>query len=211
MNLEKLNGWLNFFGQLAVLGGLIALVVEIRGNSQSLRAQEVAIIAQQDVDRQLLLLDPDARADYAKALFDPAGLTQEELFGASMYLEYRTSTLQSVFSSVQDGILTEADWESYASSAHIWLGSPFGRRWWEFTKDAWAAFPGQEFVDTIDESLKEADGRPDDLYYIELCETMGLSGCATRSSDFGSDQVDAPEQTESSAGNASVRVPVVAR
>ena len=44
MTMEKFNGWMTLIGQFAVLAGLIALFVEIRGNTLSTRTQELASI-----------------------------------------------------------------------------------------------------------------------------------------------------------------------
>lgn len=177
MDLERLNGWLGLLGQLAVLGGLIALAIEIRGNTKSLRAQEIATITQQDFERQLMLLDPDVRADYTQALFDPENLTLDQVYGASMLLNYRVSTLQSVYMSVQDGVLKQADFHGYVDQAGIYLGTRFGRRWWERTKGDFVDFPGQEFVDAIERSIRETTILPDDVYYVELCKAVSQSDC----------------------------------
>ena len=61
MKFERLNAWLGLLGQLAVLGGLIALVVEIRGNTLSLRAQELATLEDRNSARQIALFDAELR------------------------------------------------------------------------------------------------------------------------------------------------------
>ncbi len=52
MKIEKLNPWLNFIGNLAILFGLIAVAIEIRDNSAAVRAQELGAITDLNIERK---------------------------------------------------------------------------------------------------------------------------------------------------------------
>ncbi len=127
MKLDRLNTWLNLFGQLAVFAGLIALVVEIRGNSQSLRAQELATLEDRDSARQVALFSSELRDVYTKALYSPVDLTIDEMMGTGLYHSYRMATVAVVYTRVRQGTLQQSDWDSFATTLPIFLGNKFGR------------------------------------------------------------------------------------
>jgi hypothetical protein len=178
MKLEKINVWLGLLGQLAVFGGLVALVIEIRSNTQSIRAQELASISDRLSARQLALMGPDIRGVYTKALFSPNDLTLEEMLGVSIFLNYRLGTAFDAFTSAQNGTLTQSDWETSLRDTLYYLGTEFGRNWWELEKSEFGDYPGgEEFVESIDKTLNDGSGLPDDKFYAELCEKLGMSNC----------------------------------
>jgi len=181
MKLEKMTVWLGLLGQLAVLGGLVALVIEIRSNTQSIRAQELASLTDRISTRQLALMNPDIRGVYTKSLFSPNDLTVDEMLGASIYLNYRTDTAYTAFTSAQNGTLTQSDWEIFLRATPFYLGTEFGRRWWELIKGDYASNPGSAaFVESIDQMLEDSHRLPDDSFYAELCRKLGMSSCPSR-------------------------------
>jgi len=181
MKLEKMHVWLGLLGQLAVLGGLVALVIEIRSNTQSIRAQELASLTDRISTRQLALMNPDIRGVYTKSLFSPNDLTVDEMLGASIYLNYRTDTAYKAFISARDGTLTQRDWENSLRDTPYYLGTEFGRRWWDLIKGDYASNPDNEaFVESIDQMLQDSSLLPDDIFYAELCKKLGMSSCPSR-------------------------------
>lgn len=178
MKFERLNAWLGLLGQLAVLGGLIALVVEIRGNTLSLRAQELATLEDRNSARQIALFDAELRGLYAKALFKPEELTVDEMIGVSNYLSYRVASLAGVYSRVQDGTLLESDWNESLQSVPIYLGSDIGRNWWQEARHDYVEDPGLlGFVEGIDEVLESSSVVPDDVFYARMCKRLEIRDC----------------------------------
>lgn len=178
MTMEKFNGWMTLIGQFAVLAGLIALVVEIRGNTLSTRTQELASITDRVQERQLALFDPDLRRAYVKALFSPEELTVDEMLGASIYMSYRINTAYRAYVSTDTGLLLEEDWQTFLTDIPLYLGSRFGRNWWSRSKNDFRdGNRGNDFVAAIDAELERSEIQPDDEYYAELCRFLGMSDC----------------------------------
>jgi len=109
MKLEKLNAWLTFSGNIAILAGLVALAIEIRGNTAAVRAQELGAIQEQAQARQMASLDPDFAEAYVRALYSPAEVTLEELVRLVAYVFHYISNLERTYQAYNDGIVRETD------------------------------------------------------------------------------------------------------
>jgi len=164
--MKKLNGWLTFAGNIAILLGLIALAIEIRHNTSAVRAQELGDLQSQTQERREMMLTSDLPKIYMKSLYSPSELTIEEIYRMNGLVNYRIDHLMRAYRTYQDGILTAEDWESQVRNVPVYLDSAIGRLTWDQLKEDYALYP--EFVAAVDGALQEGILVPDHEYYLEL-------------------------------------------
>lgn len=164
---EQLQRWAlvaEIVGGMAVLVTLLILIVEVRGNTNALRAQELGVINQQN---QAVLLAYIENSDvYTMALTDPKSLSIEENMKLTSLTSLRLNILQRHYLALESGIINRQDWESRLVSVPIYLGSDYGRVLWENVKGDFAHMP--QFVEDIDKALAEGAVLPDDEFIIDF-------------------------------------------
>lgn len=130
MKLDRLNPWLSFIGNIAILMGLMAVAIEIRDNSVAVRSQELGALRELNQDRYLAMLSPDLTSMYVKSLQNPAKMTAEELWGMANYVNVRISLALRGFRAYQSGKLSKDDWDAELSGVPLSLDTPLGKLLW---------------------------------------------------------------------------------
>ena len=162
---------LSLLANAGVIAGIVFLAYEVRQNTEAVRAEELVSRLDADLQRELTMAtDPDLQALYIKSLYNPEELTLEELWGISSFLSYRVENLRRAYLSYQDGVTQQIDWEQRAFIVPIYLGSPFGRAYWEHLKADFANTP--LFVQAVEEALATSPVVPDNIWLLELQETL---------------------------------------
>ena len=107
MNVERLNTWMSFAGQIAVLLGLVALAIEINANTKALRVQvtENSFALQQE-RMAATAGNAELQALYVKSLLSPSELTPAEVWGLAAYLGIRLESGKRSFHHYKDGVIT---------------------------------------------------------------------------------------------------------
>lgn len=171
MKLERINAWLSLTGNIAILLGLVALAIEISGNTAAMRIQVMDNAAASDMERQLIIAtSPELRDLYVKALFNSSELTLADTWGISSYLGQRLSVIKTKYLRHLDGATTNADWEDTKRQAAYFLGTKFGRKYWSARRADYSNIP--EFVAMIDAELADSELVPNDKWLLELHEEL---------------------------------------
>ena len=170
MNLEKLNGWLTFLGNIAIVLGLVALAIEINENTTAVRAQELGALQEQIQARQLASLSGDFSEVYAKGLYRPDELTVSDLVRLVPFLSHWLSNMQRTRQAYLDGVIREVDYHAQLLSAPIWFGTDLGKIVWTQLKADYAHDP--DFVAAIDDALRTSPVVPDDQWYVVLQQRL---------------------------------------
>jgi len=154
------------------------VAIEISGNSQALRSQQ---LAQGDVttnQRQLLLFsDPELTRLYMKSLYEPSELTLEDLHRVTYYLVSRVETLSKCYVTYSEGTTTRNDWEDCLKFAPNYLGGRFARVWWGFIKETdYNHLP--EFVAEVDAALEDPKVAVlrDEAWFVRLQQVVQEAG-----------------------------------
>ena len=171
MRMERINTWLSLSGNIAILLGLVAVAIEIGGNTAAMRIQVMDNAVAADLDRSLVIAtSPELRDLYVKALFNPSELTLADTWGISAYFGQRTTVIKSKYLRYVDGATTSADWEDTKRQAAYFLGTEFGRKYWSARRADFSNIP--QFVATIDAELANTDLVPNDEWLLELHEEL---------------------------------------
>ena len=166
MTLDKLNPWLSFVGNIAILMGLTAVAIEIRDNSVAVRSQELGALRELNQERYLAMLSPDLASMYVKSLQNPAEMTAEELWGMANYVNIRISLALRGFRAYRNGILSKNDWDAELAGVPLSLDTPLGKLLWQNIKADYADFP--EFVLAVDNAIASNTIETDDRWLADL-------------------------------------------
>lgn len=166
--MDIINKWLTLAANAGVVVGIIFLAIEIRGNTQALRSQEIAQDNAFNREFQLLLAtDPILMPVIMKTYYEPSALTFEELHRVTYYLVARADNLRNCFRSYKDGLINEADWDDCRNSAPVYLGGDFSRVWWDYIKST-DYKDDLEFVSEIDEVLDSSNMVTNDQWFLNF-------------------------------------------
>ena len=166
MNIERLNSWLTFVGNIAIVLGLIALAIQINENTTAVRAQELGALQEQIQARQLASMNGDFSEVYARGLYQPTELTVSDLLRLVPFLSHWLSNMQRTHQAYIDGVIREVDYQTQLLAAPIWFGTALGQVVWAEIKADYAHDP--DFVAAIDEALQSSPVVPDDDWYVAL-------------------------------------------
>ena len=170
LKLERFAGWLTVLANLGVIAGLVLLAVELRQNSQVVRAQAVASLLAGQSSAETAFMGDSTAAAMAIALVAPEDLTDEQILQMWAYLNTAVLSVEQTHSMYSLGLATDEDRQSAAKKAADWISFPFGLIWWGEMK---SNFPDNLAAD-IDAALVNLD--PD--YLKNQFEGMkrGLNG-----------------------------------
>ena len=149
MKLDRFGGWLALVTNLGVVGGLVLLAVELRQNTQIVRAQAVTSLLTGQMSAETAFMGEDTAAAFVKALDSPGTMTDEEIVKVWAYLNVAMMAVMQTHSMYSLGLATDQAWETATSTATTWLGFPFGRVWWSELRTGYPS----DLVEAIDAAL----------------------------------------------------------
>jgi hypothetical protein len=115
---------------VGVIAGLVLLAVELRQNSQIVRAEAILSHLAGQSSAETSFMGDDTAAAMATALAAPEDLTDEEILQMWAYLNTSVISAEQTYSMYSLGLATEEDRQSAAKKAADWISFPFGRIWW---------------------------------------------------------------------------------
>ena len=135
MELTKVNEWLQLGAALGVLAGLALIVVEIRQNSDLVRAQLISESTDGWSDFSYSVYDEDIAEALAKVYEDPTALTTAELIKLDHYMWASVSQISREIHLNEMGLLPS--WSQFSSDdADLTFGNRFALSWFIENKDS---------------------------------------------------------------------------
>jgi hypothetical protein len=153
MKLDRFGAGLALAANLGVIASLVLLAVELRQNTQVVRAQAVANLATGISSGEAAFMGEDAAEAFVKAVYTPETLTNEEIAKVWAYLNVTMMAAQQVQVMYASGLATEEAWKNAQTWASVSISFPFGRLWWREMKIVYLT----DLVETIDAALVEWD------------------------------------------------------
>lgn len=156
MNSSKINDWLTLVANVAVVGGIVFLAVEIRQNNELLRSESRQSLIANDIASLTANLD---HVDVFAKLGSGAEMTAEEKLRLSFMYTIDIRNREFEYFQYMNGLLDEETWLAYRGVIQINHSAGIGKSWWNEV--------GREIVDPdfaimVDELLIDAE--PNDLY-----------------------------------------------
>jgi hypothetical protein len=147
VNWDKTTRWLTIAANLAVLGGLILVAIQIRQNTAITRAQVANDYFMADMQLELAMMGDDPAASWIKAVYTPSELTPLDAAVVDRYFNYGLVQIQRLQRMNELG-LADDRWQDRINYLRWHLGNEVGRRWWgQARRDFSAEFAAQ--VDSV--------------------------------------------------------------
>lgn len=150
MNWDRTTRWLTLAANLAVLGGLILVAVQIRQNTAITRAQVTNDYYLADMQLELAMMGDDPAASWVKAVYTPDELTPHDAAVVDRYFNYGLVQLQRLERMNELG-LADRRWEEQVEYLTWHLGNDVGRRWWTQSRHYFS----RDFAARVDAALAE--------------------------------------------------------
>ena len=165
MGSDRLNKWLTFGANIAVLVGIVFLAIEIRQNSEHLALQLEFQAAQKIFENNRDLQDPDKALIYSKALTRPSELTLDEGLVASSIVLNLMNEFEDRFFIYESGLIPDSEWKRHIRENIDWtLGSQFARKVWQLNRSAYEP----KFAEYVDSLLANADDEGTISWWAEM-------------------------------------------
>jgi len=156
MNSSKINDWLTLVANVAVVGGIVFLAVEISQNNELLRSESRQALVANDVAS---LAANFQNADvFAKLVSENEMSAEDQLRLSFMYaIDLRNREFE--YFQYTNGLLDEQTWLAYRHVILVNHSAGLGRSWWD---EIGRGIVDPEFAKLVDELL--VDAQADDTY-----------------------------------------------
>ena len=156
MNKSIINDWLTFVTNVAVVGGIVFLAIELHQNNKLLRSESRQTLVANDVTSLAANID---HADVFAKLVSAEELSTEDQLRLSFMFTLDLRNREFEYFQYINGLLDEATWQSYLHVVVINHSHGRGRAWWNEV--------GREIIDPKFSKLVDkvlASSKPDDTY-----------------------------------------------
>lgn len=156
MNKTRINDWLALVANVAVVGGIVFLAIEIRQNNELLRSESRQALVANDVAS---LSANFQNADVFAKLVSDGELSAEDQLRLSFMFAIDLRNREFEYFQYVNGLLDEQAWLAYRHVILINHSAGPGRKWWD---EIGRGIVDPEFAGLVDELLLDAE--PDDTY-----------------------------------------------
>ena len=148
MELSEWASIAEIVGAIAVVGTLIYVGLEVRGNSVSLRASASQAVSQSMTDITAMLASDPAMAQlWRKGVADFDSLTEKEEPQFSALMMCFARRLENAYFQNKLGILPAEQWDAYAAVCDRILQSGGGHAWWKNFGSQYVSSSFRKFVE----------------------------------------------------------------
>ncbi|MEM7412161.1 MAG: hypothetical protein AAF430_18175 [Myxococcota bacterium] len=132
-----------------VVVSLVYLAVQVRQNTESIRAENFArVLDRISATQSALSRDPELSNLHARGVIDVGLLTPEERIRFTWWFVEAFGAFEFIFHQAESGALSEEIWARWASTIRWWLSYPGVRDWWQANptvfSDSFTAFVESE-------------------------------------------------------------------
>ncbi|MCZ6655856.1 MAG: hypothetical protein O7C67_01035 [Gammaproteobacteria bacterium] len=170
MDTTKIANWMQIFGNLGLLVGLILIALQINQATYLVRSQ---LVSDQYSDRMAArgaMMGENPADTFAKAVVEPEQLTDAELVVMDAWMTREISYWRRVKLLTDSGVYPPEVWQQHSTEVDYALASKFGRTWWTLSRPQYLQNDA-DFVSAIDavmQALPEDDDWDDFFVKIKL-------------------------------------------
>ena len=137
MSNVKFDNWIRISSTVAVLIGVALVVFELRQNTALVELQILKQDSDKYVENALSVLPENIYEIRQKSMDDPENLSHLEFRALdSFYWTMNVSQWRGLYDLAERGLLERSAWQRIVEEeAPVYLGYPFGRAWWNHTKN----------------------------------------------------------------------------
>ena len=156
MNSSKINDWLTLVANIAVVGGIVFLAIEISQNNELLRSESRQALVANDVAS---LTANFQNADVFAKLVSESEMSAEDQLRLSFMYAIDLRNREFEYFQYTNGLLDEQTWLAYRHVILVNHSAGLGRSWWD---EIGRGIVDPEFAKLVDELLVNANA--DDTY-----------------------------------------------
>jgi len=131
MTLEDLGNLGDFIGGIAVVVTLVYLAIQLRANTDSIRAASSTAINERLVGvNQSLVEDPSLAEIFVRESSSPGSIEGADRVRFDTLIQSMFISLENVMKVAQSGTIEFRDWEPWSRHLRRWLMNPAVRAWW---------------------------------------------------------------------------------
>ena len=156
MNSSKINDWLSLIANVAVVGGIVFLAIEIGQNNELLRSESRQALVANDVAS---LAANFQNADVFVKLVSESEMSAEDQLRLSFMYAIDLRNREFEYFQYTNGLLDEQTWLAYRHVILVNHSAGLGRSWWD---EIGRGIVDPEFAKLVDELLVNA--KADDTY-----------------------------------------------
>ncbi len=153
---SKINEWLTLIANVAVVGGILFLAIELRQNNELLRSESRQALVANDLTSLTANLE---NADVFAKLVSEVELSSEEQLRVSFMYALDLRNREFEYFQYINGLLDEETWLAYRHVILINHSTVLGRKWWD---EIGRGIVDPEFARLVEGLL--VDAQPDDTY-----------------------------------------------
>ena len=168
MNTTQAANWLQIFGNLGLLIGLILVALQINQATYLVQSQLVSDQYSDRMNARGVMMGEKPADAFAKAVVDPELLTDAELVVMDAWMAREISYWARVKILSDTGVYPAVIWEQHRTEADYALASKFGRTWWALSRDQYAQNDAgfASAIDAVVQALPEDDDWDD--FFVKL-------------------------------------------
>lgn len=156
MKSSRVNEWLTLIANIAVVGGIIFLAIEVRQNNELLRSESRQTLVTND----LASLEANFQnADVFAKLIAESEMSAEDQLRLSFMFALDLRNREFEYFQYINGLLDEQTWLAYRHVILINHSTGLGRAWWD---EIGRGIVDPDFAELVDQLLVDAE--PDDTY-----------------------------------------------
>jgi hypothetical protein len=158
MDSDRLNRWLTLGANFGVLGGLVLVLLQMNQNEELLRVQVTNDFYESYIAAETTFSGENLPAIWQKSLEDPENLSIAEMRAMEAQTFSPLTRWINLYRLAEAGIFDGEFWRTQIElDVSYYLGSQYGRAWWEYYSEAFpASYLPVELKDQIDKELAEA-------------------------------------------------------
>jgi len=158
VNTEKIANWLQIAGNLGILFGLVAVIVQLNQNTEHLKLQLVDQINSRLYQNNRDVMGENPTAAIEKSVVDPSGMTFAEFKIVDAYLINAVNDWEDRYYLYQAGLVDESYWKRQIDGDASWFfGNPFAKHWWRIAGSPVIEHEVAEYVDQTLASVEDDD------------------------------------------------------
>ena len=172
MKLERINAWLQVGASLGLIAGLLLLAAEIQQTRDLTRLQMLLERDDATQEIELAMLGEEPAVAWAKSIRDPSSLSDAEAKVVDSLL-VNELLLFTRYARMEAAGLTDLSQLEHAirSSAWVYFGNPFARRWWRNDRKMGGWDP--DIVRILDEEIARLESGSSEHWLNDLLSTDG--------------------------------------
>ncbi len=156
MQNSRINDWLTLIANIAVVGGIVFLAIEIRQNNELLRSESRQTLVANDVTSLTANIE---NADVFARLVSGEDLSADDQLRLSFMFMLDLRNREFEYFQYTNGLLDEETWLAYRHVIVVNHSTDYGRKWWD---EIGRGIVDPAFADLVDDLL--VDVQPDDTY-----------------------------------------------